>query len=301
MENTWTLTLIVFITQIVFLYGRTWNVSSIAEKDMKGVILSGIAVHLSWLVSIAIGAYSMQKILLEFNWADIPVILGSLSGGLYGSYMALKKKIKSDEKKKALASEKADPQSAQNKETQDQEELNKIAFNYLKNKFFWPKNYEKFVERIQHMYFFQDDWLKVQNSGPANLPYSTEGITLKEAILMVDQFHQQFNLKMGTDKEVGMLNYDLMSEELREYRDAVKAGDPIAKLDAVTDMLYILLGIIRKEEFQNIIEIAFAEVHSSNLSKADKDGKPMYRHDGKLLKGPNFKEPRLAEVYALKL
>lgn len=302
MENIWFLTITVLLTNIVFLYGRTWNISAIAEKDIKGVLISATVVHLSWLISVAIGAYSMQKILMNFNWGDVPVVLGSLGGGLYGSYIALKNKISKDKRKETLAQTEQKAATSASKATEElpeevTDEVRKVAFNYAKNKFFWPKNYEKFVERIQEMYYNPDNWLNVQSPGTGNLPYSTKGATLRELILMVDQFHKQFNLPRGS--ETGNLNYDLMKEELQEYRDAVKLGDPVKKLDAVADMLYILLGIILKENMQDVIEIAFGEVHASNLSKADRDGKPIYRHDGKLLKGPDFKEPRLAEIYAL--
>ena len=44
---------------------------------------------------------------------------------------------------------------------------------------------------------------------------------------------------------------------------------------------------------QNVIEDVFDEVHRSNMSKLGSDGKPIYREDGKVLKGPNFSPPNL--------
>ena len=64
---------------------------AIARKDLAGVLLSGTFVHLSWLVSIAIGAFSMTEILSDFNWEYLPVVACSLAGGLIGSYLGLKK------------------------------------------------------------------------------------------------------------------------------------------------------------------------------------------------------------------
>lgn len=83
--------IIVFVTQLIFIGCRTWNVRAIARKDLIQVLLSGTFVHLSWLVSIAIGAVSMSEILSDFNWSYVPVVLCSLTGGLIGSYLGLRK------------------------------------------------------------------------------------------------------------------------------------------------------------------------------------------------------------------
>lgn len=84
--------IIVFFTQLVFVGFRTWNVKAIAEKNIPQVLISGTIVHLTWLVSIAIGAISMSEILTNFQWEYIPIILCSLSGGLIGSYLSMKSK-----------------------------------------------------------------------------------------------------------------------------------------------------------------------------------------------------------------
>jgi len=84
--------IIVFITQLVFIACRTWNVKCIASKNISGVLISGAFVHISWLVSIAIGAVSMNEIITHFKWEYTPIILCSLSGGLIGSYLSMKKR-----------------------------------------------------------------------------------------------------------------------------------------------------------------------------------------------------------------
>lgn len=83
--------IIVFATQLIFIGCRTWNVKAIARNDLFQVLLSGTFVHLSWLVSIAIGAVSMSEIISDFNWSYLPVVVCSLIGGLIGSYIGLKK------------------------------------------------------------------------------------------------------------------------------------------------------------------------------------------------------------------
>ena len=44
------------------------------------------------------------------------------------------------------------------------------------------------------------------------------------------------------------------------------------------------------------IEQALRRVHKSNMSKLGEDGKPIYREDGKVLKGPNYQPPDLSDL-----
>lgn len=82
--------IIVFVTQLIFIGCRTWNVKAIAKQNIPHVLISGTFVHLSWLVSIAIGAISMHEIITNFEWSYLPIVLCSLVGGLLGSYISMK-------------------------------------------------------------------------------------------------------------------------------------------------------------------------------------------------------------------
>lgn len=82
----------VFVTQLIFIGCRTWNVMAISKENIKDVVISGALVHISWLVSIAIGATSMYELISNWNIDYIPVILCSLVGGIIGSVIALKYK-----------------------------------------------------------------------------------------------------------------------------------------------------------------------------------------------------------------
>ncbi len=84
--------IIVFLTQLIFIGCRTWNVKAIAKNNLLHVLLSGAVVHIAWLISIAIGAVSMNEIVSEFNWEYVPVVICSLTGGLIGSYLGLKER-----------------------------------------------------------------------------------------------------------------------------------------------------------------------------------------------------------------
>jgi uncharacterized membrane protein len=81
--------IIIFITQLLFIACRTWNVRAIATNDISGALLSGGLVHITWLVSIAIGAVSMHEILSNFRWEYLPVVICSMVGGLVGTYIGL--------------------------------------------------------------------------------------------------------------------------------------------------------------------------------------------------------------------
>ena len=91
------------------------------------------------------------------------------------------------------------------------------------------------------------------------------------------------------------LRYRLGKEELVEYLDACNNDDLVEITDALADQLYILLGTMIAHGMQDIIGDVFNEVHRSNMSKLGEDGKPIYREDGKILKGPNFSSPNLSK------
>ena len=98
------------------------------------------------------------------------------------------------------------------------------------------------------------------------------------------------------DAETMELRIDLIEEELEELKDAILSADGtlIDVADALTDLLYVVYGA--GHSFGINLDKCFEEVHNSNMSKLGNDGKPIYREDGKILKGENFREPNLKEV-----
>lgn len=91
------------------------------------------------------------------------------------------------------------------------------------------------------------------------------------------------------------LRFNLMQEENLEYIEACQNNDLVEVADALGDKLYILLGTIITHGMQDIIENVFNEIHDSNMSKLDKDNKPIRREDGKVLKGPNYFRPNIKQ------
>ena len=76
----------------------------------------------------------------------------------------------------------------------------------------------------------------------------------------------------------------------------MKNKDLIEVADALGDMLYILCGTIITHGMQDVIDEVFEEIQRSNMSKLGSDGKPIYREDGKVLKGPNYFKPNIAKI-----
>lgn len=93
------------------------------------------------------------------------------------------------------------------------------------------------------------------------------------------------------DKDRYLLRYKLMREENEEYLEACENDDLTEIADALGDMMYILAGTMVTHGMQDVIENIFDEIQSSNMSKLGEDGKPIYRDDGKIMKGPNYFKP----------
>ena len=125
---------------------------------------------------------------------------------------------------------------------------------------------------------------------------------LNKPLSAVTSFHQAYGLGIETKPTVSLpeaissLRFNLMKEENEEYLEAVKEGDLIEVGDALGDRLYILCGTIIAHGFQDKIEAIFDEIQKSNMSKLGPDGKPIYREDGKVMKGPNYFKPDLAKI-----
>jgi len=125
---------------------------------------------------------------------------------------------------------------------------------------------------------------------------------MRDKINKVQEFHEVFNIGIGDDfkEKLGentvRLRHRLMEEENDEYLEAALTGDYVEVADALGDKLYVLLGTIIEHGMQDVIEDVFDEIHRSNMSKLDEDGKVIYREDGKALKGRNYFTPKISEI-----
>lgn len=125
---------------------------------------------------------------------------------------------------------------------------------------------------------------------------------MQKQINSVKEFHTAFKIghneiptaNLGESKYT--LRYNLMKEENEEYLEAVQNNDLVEIADALGDMMYILCGTIIEHGLQHKIEEVFDEIQRSNMSKLDKDGRPIYREDGKVMKGPNYFKPDFSKI-----
>lgn len=104
------------------------------------------------------------------------------------------------------------------------------------------------------------------------------------------------NMKADLGTQKNNLRFELMKEENEEYLEAVHNNDLVEIADALGDMLYILCGTILEHGLQHKIEAVFDEIQRSNMSKLGEDGKPIYREDGKVMKGPNYFKPNFEAI-----
>lgn len=125
---------------------------------------------------------------------------------------------------------------------------------------------------------------------------------MKDKIQAVKEFHKAFKLdyleqpKANIGLEKNKLRFNLMREENEEYLEAANNNDIIEVADALGDMLYILCGTIIEHGMQHKIDEIFSEIQNSNMSKLGADGNPIYREDGKVLKGPNYFKPDIMGI-----
>lgn len=125
---------------------------------------------------------------------------------------------------------------------------------------------------------------------------------MQKQITSVKKFHTTFGLgysetpRADLGESKNLLRFNLMKEENEEYLDAARQDDMVEVADALGDMLYILCGTIIEHGMQHLIEEVFDEIQRSNMSKLGQDGKPIYREDGKVMKGPNYFKPDFSKI-----
>jgi predicted HAD superfamily Cof-like phosphohydrolase len=113
------------------------------------------------------------------------------------------------------------------------------------------------------------------------------------------EFHQIYGMRINhapvLDIPSKEMRYELVKEELEEYREALDEDDIVEVADALADLIYVVYGAAIEHGI-NLDEV-IDEVHKSNLSKLHHEtGKPIYREDGKVLKGENYTPPDVIKV-----
>ena len=110
----------------------------------------------------------------------------------------------------------------------------------------------------------------------------------------METFGQEVKLSPSfSSTKINELRYNLIKEELDEFKQALDNSDLLEVADALTDILYVTYGA--GHAFGINLDACFEEVQNSNMSKLGSDGKPIYNDQGKVMKGPNYFKPDLSK------
>ena len=96
-----------------------------------------------------------------------------------------------------------------------------------------------------------------------------------------------------SSEKINKLRYNLIKEELDEFKQALENNDLLEVADALTDILYVTYGA--GHAFGIDLDSCFQEVQNSNMSKLGENGKPIFNDQGKVMKGPNYFKPDLSK------
>lgn len=118
---------------------------------------------------------------------------------------------------------------------------------------------------------------------------------------MVKEFHEAFSLTVNDKPNFNnpfygdyLLRQKLIDEEYEELCEAMNTNDVKEIAKEMADLLYVVYGTAVTMGID--LDAVFAEVHKSNMSKLDDDGKPMYNSYGKVVKSDNYRPPNLSDL-----
>ena len=114
------------------------------------------------------------------------------------------------------------------------------------------------------------------------------------------EFRKKYNLQNSADRQTRAVQHKIIVEEFKEFLQAESMlfrNNPNLHADALKELADLVYVCYQYAENMNwFLDEALDRVHKSNMSKLGKDGKPIYREDGKVLKGPNYKPPNLEDL-----
>ena len=115
------------------------------------------------------------------------------------------------------------------------------------------------------------------------------------------EFRSKYNISSSISREARSYQKNLIVEEFKEFLEAdsdlFRVGSPPKEhcLKELADLVYVCYQYAESQGW--FLDEALDRVHKSNLYKLDEDGKPIYREDGKVLKGPNYQPPDLSDLF----
>jgi predicted HAD superfamily Cof-like phosphohydrolase len=88
--------------------------------------------------------------------------------------------------------------------------------------------------------------------------------------------------------------FTLIQEEYAEFFEASAQTDEVHTLKELADLVFVCYQYAAAKGWN--LDLALTRVFESNMSKLGPDGKPQRREDGKILKGPDYREPDLLDL-----
>ena len=127
-------------------------------------------------------------------------------------------------------------------------------------------------------------------------------LTMKRTFIseQAKEFRGRYDIKNNPGRLQRNHQKDLIVEEFKEFLEAdgfmFKHGQNVQEecLKELADLVYVCYQYA--ENMHWFLDEALNRIHESNMSKLGEDGKPIYRDDGKVLKGPNYKPPNLSDL-----
>ena len=127
-------------------------------------------------------------------------------------------------------------------------------------------------------------------------------LTMKRTFIseQAKEFRTKYDIKNSADRQNRARQHDLIVEEFKEFLQAegmlFMHGKNVQEecLKELADLVYVCYQYAANMHW--FLDEALNRVHESNMSKLDADGKPIYREDGKVLKGPTYKPPDLSDL-----
>ena len=118
--------------------------------------------------------------------------------------------------------------------------------------------------------------------------------------LQAQEFREAYKILNSTSRPERAKQHNLIVEEFKEFLQAegmlyLSANEHKENcLKELADLVYVCYQYAANMGWD--LDEAMHRVHESNMSKLDDEGKPIYREDGKVLKGPNYKPPKLEDL-----
>lgn len=185
--------------------------------------------------------------------------------------------------------------------------------------------------RVVRKHRYQNEWVALYcefcsargSAEPSEKDAVGKWNAIDRSLSMVAKFHRAFGHPVSdgfsvTNEKVNNLRVELIAEETGELEESLMDAESLSDLDgeldmydeevkeaitntfdALLDIQVVLDGAFLALGFHRYKAAGLAEVHRSNMSKLGEDGKPIYREDGKILKGPNYTPPDLRKVLGL--